>query len=80
MEKLHEGCILEARRYRDVISDDSVVECFIDGIDKEMETNAEQFKKFLANKLRYEVRTAFRTSRIPFQIKHPVFQEQSTEA
>ena len=77
VERLQEGGILEARRY--VVSDENVVECFIDGIDKQMESNAEEFKKSLANKVRYAVRTALRTRRIPYQIRCLWCQPQSTE-
>ena len=38
VERLQEG-ILEARRYVLSASDENVVECFIDGIDKQMESN-----------------------------------------
>ena len=54
VKSLAEGGVLEARSV--VESDAHVVECLIDGIDKLMATNNEQFKKSLKNKVRYAVR------------------------
>ena len=61
------------------MSDHHFVECFLDGIDKQMATNTKKFKNSLANKVRYEVRTAFETYNILYQIKRLMCQQQSTE-
>jgi len=77
VKSLAEGGVLEAQSV--VKSDAHFVECLIDGIDKQMATNNEQFKKSLRNKVRYEVRNSFQGDKIACNIRGLMCLPQRTE-
>ena len=77
VKSLAEGGVLEAQSV--VKSDAHFVECLIDGIDKQMATNNEQFKKSLRNKVRYEVRNSFQGDTIACNVRGLMCLPQRTE-